>query len=137
MNDNNKLHKALSERLDKDVEAVSASVQSRLTKMRFDALAQMPQVNRYELFGLTYNPMKVSAIFASVLFVAFFSLFILNFGNTDSDENGHKKLTIDELIEASVVNGDVGKEFFLTEEDLDFFENLELYQWLDSEFKMS
>jgi hypothetical protein len=131
MNDNNKIHKALCERLDKDVEAVSASVQSRLTRMRVDALAQSPRAKDYTLFGLTVNPMKASAVFASLLFVAFSSFFVLDFSNTYNDE------TIGELIEASVVNGDVGKEFFLTEEDLDFFENLELYQWLDSEFKMS
>jgi len=131
MNDNNKLHKVLCERLDKDVEAVSASVQSRLTRIRVDALAQSPKAKYYALFGLRYNPMKASAVFASLLFVAFSSFFVLDFSNTHNDE------TIGELIEASVVNGDVGKEFFLTEEDLDFFENLELYQWLDAEFKMS
>lgn len=136
MNDNNKLHKTLCECLDKDVEAVNATVQARLTQMRVDALKHS-ETKHYELFGLNYNPMKVSAVFASLLLVVFSSVLVLDFNNTSFDENINKKLTIDELIEASVVNGDVGKEFFLTEEDLDFFENLELYQWLDSEFKMS
>jgi len=136
MNDNNKLHNTLCKCLDKDVEAVSTTVQTRLTRMRVDAL-EHAKTKHYELFGLNYNPMKVSAVFASLLFVVFSSVLVLDLNNTRFDENINKKLTIDELIEASVVNGDVGKEFFLTEEDLDFFENLELYQWLDSEFKMS
>jgi uncharacterized protein (DUF1697 family) len=40
-----------------------------------------------------------------------------------------------EPIEVSTVNT-IGKDFdaLLNEEDLDFFENMELYQWLDAEF---
>ena len=137
MNDNNKLHKVLCECLDKDVETVSATVQARLTRIRAKALTQHSKTKHYERFGLRYNPMKVSAVFASLLLVVFSSVLILDSNPTGFDESINKNLTIDELIEAGVVNGDVGKEFFLTEEDLDFFENLELYQWLDSEFKMS
>lgn len=135
MNDNNKLHKVLSECLDKDVAAVSATVQTRLTRIRTNALECSKP--KYELFGLSYNPMKVGAVFASLLLVVLSSVLVLDSNNTRFDDSMNKKLTIDELIEASVVNGNVGNEFFLTEEDLDFFENLELYQWLDSEFKMS
>jgi ABC-type transport system involved in cytochrome c biogenesis ATPase subunit len=137
MNDNNKLNKRLKESLDKDVEALSAAVQTRLTQARIQALNEFPITQHKYLFGFSFNPIKVSAVFASLLFVVFSSFFILDSSNMSLDKNGGENLATDELIEAHVVNGIIGKEFFKTEEDLDFFENLELYQWLDTEFKIS
>jgi hypothetical protein len=137
MNDNNKLHKALCQSLDRDVETISTTVQARLTRMRMDALAELSETQHHSVFGFFNNPMKVGAVFASVLFVVLSSFIALDMNNINSETDINGNLTIDELIQSSVVNEDVGKEFFLTEEDLDFFENLELYQWLDTEFKIS
>ena len=136
MNDNN-LHTIVCKSLDKDVEALSASVQSRLTQRREQALARTKRSSFFSSFQLINQPIKVGAVFASLAFVAMTSVTIFNSEDKVSVETSGEILTLHEPINENSVNGDVGEEFFLTEEDLDFFENLDLYQWLDSEFKIS
>ena len=136
MNDNN-LHTIVCRSLDKDVDALSASIQSRLTQSRTGALEKSLEPSSYFPFNFIKQPVNVAAVFASLLLVTLSFVVVLNVNEDIGLEVADSNLMPYEPIEENIVNDDVGKDFFLTEEDLDFFENLDLYQWLDSEFKIS
>jgi len=140
---NDKIHTIVRKSLDKDVETLSANIQSRLTRARTEALENSSSnINhKFKIFSLFSNrSVQVATALASVTFVAISSFSVININNKDTQntiEIAKENLTSDEPFTPQIVDSDVGKDFFLTEEDLDFFENLELYQWLDSEFKTS
>lgn len=136
MNDNN-LHAIVCKSLDKDVDALNASIQSRLTQRRTGALKRSLEPSSYFSFNFIRQPVKVAAVSVSLLLATLSFVVVLNTNEDAGLEVASDNLTPHELIGENIVNDDVGKEFFLTEEDLDFFENLDLYQWLDSEFKIS
>jgi len=139
MNDN-KLHAMVRKSLDKDVETVSASIQSKLTRARMEALDKASNnINdNFGVFSLLLNrPIQIAAVVASLSFIAVSSFSVMDISKQETVEIAQEILTSGEPLASNAVNETVGKDFFLTEEDLDFFENLELYQWLDSEFKTS
>ncbi len=136
----NKLRTIVCNSLDKDVESLSANIQSKLTCARIHALEQ--KKNKY-FWSELLSP-RLAVTFASLSFAAIAAVMVLQepdtnkippvASNTPVAENLIKN---EPDVAEEVDNTDVGDEFFLTEEDLDFFENLDLYQWLDSEFKIS
>ena len=136
----NKLRTIVCNSLDKDVESLSANIQAKLTCARIHALEQ--KKNKY-FWSELLSP-RLAVTFASLSFAAIAAVMVLQepdtnkippvASNTPVAENLIKN---EPDVAEEVDNTDVGDEFFLTEEDLDFFENLDLYQWLDSEFKIS
>ena len=138
MNDN-KLHAMVCKSLDKDVETLSASVQSKLARARTDAIEKANNSNdKFSVLSLFLNqPAKIGMVLASLVIITISSFSVMHINEQKTIEISQETLTQDEPFSIEAVNDGVGKDFFLTEEDLDFFENLELYQWLDSEFKTS
>ncbi len=138
MNDN-KLHTIICGSLDKDVDALSAELRSKLTRVRVSSL------ERRSTFSFWKVKSKAITLLASLAVVAVSSYVVLQTPSTTVDhvdmvassESLQQNLIEDEPIFLDDVDTDVGDEFFLTEEDLDFFDNLDLYQWLDAEFKLS
>ena len=136
----NKLHAIVCNSLDKDVDTLNANIQLKLTCARINALEQ----KKPKCFWSELLSPKLAVTFASLSFVVTVAVAILQTLNTHdvppivSNTSVIKSLIKnepDDWIDVDTIN--VGDEFFLTEEDLDFFENLDLYQWLDSEFKIS
>lgn len=125
--------------LDKDVETLSAELKHKLAHARMGAVESATPNNKFNnVLSLFFNqPTKVAMAVASLTFVAVLTFPLINLHEENTIKKPQETLTENEQMDIDVVNADVGKDFFLTEEDLDFFDNLELYQWLDSEFKAS
>lgn len=137
MNDN-KLCAVVRDCLDTEEQALSHRTQSRLNQIRFNALDKK-QGNRLSFLDSLIPSPRIAAASVTAVFVAVTAFYAVDFSMDKSADQdfASNSLIEDEPIYPDAVDDSVGEEFFLTEEDLDFFENIDLYQWLDSEFKIS
>lgn len=143
-NQNTELHKEISRALDQKVLQIDASTYSALNRVREQALLKAKQPRMFGLFELSLfgSAGRFATAIFSVLFVVGTLITTTNWLD-NSQLNNNTNMPIVEKQQDSVPNENTdslqittGIDFDALKEgeDLDLFENMDLYQWLDNEF---